>query len=67
MESTVFSAMCLRAGVKAAIICVVLVNRLETDQVTLAKIDIEKFYYRPWNIALEYLKRNNKQENGGCN
>jgi len=56
MESTVFSAMCLRAGVKAAVICVVLVDRLIQDQILISKDKYSDIQKRPWEIVLKYIK-----------
>ena len=34
MECTAFTSLCLRAGIRAAVVCVALLNRLEGDQVS---------------------------------
>lgn len=36
MESTIFGALTHHAGIKAAIVCVALLNRLNGDQVSMA-------------------------------
>lgn len=35
MESTIFAALTYHAGIKAAVVCVALLNRLNGDQVSL--------------------------------
>lgn len=37
MESTIFSALTYHAGIKAAVVCVALLNRLNGDQVSRNK------------------------------
>ncbi|KAJ8350223.1 hypothetical protein SKAU_G00253530 [Synaphobranchus kaupii] len=46
MESTVFAAMCHTCGLKAAVICVTLLNRFEGDQINT-----------PHEVMLEYQQR----------
>ena len=57
MESNLFAAMCNRAGVKSAIICVALLNRLNGDQITLTADEKSEYEQRPWHLVLEYIKR----------
>ncbi len=57
MESLVVAALCRRAGVKAAILCVTLVDRLKEDQILLNKEDLEEFQTRPWRLVAHYIKK----------
>lgn len=59
MESLVFTAFCNRAGIKACVACVALVNRLnDDDQITITKEQMIEFDQRPAKLVLEYIKRN---------
>eukprot|EP00794_Sanderia_malayensis_P003790 gene3790-4313_t len=57
MESLVVASLCRRAGVKAAIVCVVLVDRLKDDQVLLTKEELDEFQTRPWRLVAHYIKK----------
>lgn len=57
MESLIFASMCNRAGVKACVICVVYLDRLSHDQITLTSEQKKDFEGRPWNVVLEYIKK----------
>lgn len=41
MESTVFASLTHRAGIRAAVVCVTLVNRLNEDQVQCSSTTVE--------------------------
>ena len=56
MESLVIASMCRRAGLKAAIVCVVLLDRLKGDQVLLTKDELEELQTRPWRLVAHYIK-----------
>jgi uridine phosphorylase len=56
MESTGFASITSRAGVKAAIMCVALVNRLKGDQITLDKEQYHEFEMRPYRILSAYIR-----------
>lgn len=56
MESIPFAALTHQAGVRAAIVCVTLINRLVTDQVTTPVEKIHKFEDRPQELVLQYIK-----------
>lgn len=58
MESLVVASLCRRAKVKAAIVCVTLLNRLEEDQISLSKDLLEEFQTRPWRLVVHYIKKN---------
>ncbi|XP_058985604.1 uridine phosphorylase 1 isoform X2 [Musca domestica] len=57
MEATMFSALTRHVGVKAADVCVTLLNRLNGDQVLLTKEQKEDFEHRPFTIVGEYIKK----------
>ncbi|KRY39507.1 Uridine phosphorylase 1 [Trichinella spiralis] len=54
MESSCFSAFCTRANVRAAVICVTLLNRLEQDQID-AVDELEEWEQRPVNVVTQYI------------
>ncbi|OUC44222.1 putative uridine phosphorylase [Trichinella nativa] len=54
MESSCFSAFCTRANVRAAVICVTLLNRLEQDQID-AIDELEEWEQRPVNVVTQYI------------
>ena len=47
MESLQFGAFCHKIGVRSAVICVALLNRLEGDQVRSSAQDLHEFENRP--------------------
>ena len=55
MESSCFAAMCRRAGIAAAVVCVTLVNRLQGDQVHLEPQDHEEYQIRPMKLIITYI------------
>ena len=57
MESLVVASMCRRAAIKAAIVCVTFLNRLERDQISLGKEIIDEFQTRPWRLVGHYIKK----------
>ncbi len=57
MESLVVASLCRRAGIKAAIVCVVFLDRLKDDQVLLAKEELDEFQTRPWRLVAHYIKK----------
>lgn len=64
MESVCFAAMCNRARVPAAILCVTLVDRLKGDQITLLKEQKEDFEMRPAKLVAKFIKKSLEQHNG---
>lgn len=64
MESICFAAMCKRAGVRAAILCVTLLDRLKGDQVNLTKEEHEDYQMRPARLVSKYIKKTLAQSNG---
>ncbi|XP_068750651.1 uridine phosphorylase 1-like isoform X2 [Montipora capricornis] len=64
MESACFAAMCNRAGVAAAVLCVTLVDRLKGDQILLSKEQKEDFEMRPAKLVAKFIKNSTDQNNG---
>lgn len=64
MESVCFAAMCKRAGVSAAILCVTLLDRLKGDQVELTPEEHEDFQMRPPRLVAKFIKKTLEQSNG---
>ncbi|XP_073235923.1 uridine phosphorylase 1-like [Porites lutea] len=64
MESASFAAMCNRANVSAAVLCVTLLDRLKGDQVTLTKEQHEDMQMRPARLVAKYIKKTLEQTNG---
>ncbi|KAH8414343.1 hypothetical protein KR215_003581, partial [Drosophila sulfurigaster] len=56
MEATMLSSLTLQAGVKAADICVTIVNRLNGDQVEITPETKKAFEQRPFLIVGRYIK-----------
>ncbi|XP_013099497.1 uridine phosphorylase 1 [Stomoxys calcitrans] len=56
MEATMFSSLTKHVGVRAADVCVTLLNRLHGDQVNLTKEQKEDFEQRPFSVVGEYIK-----------
>ncbi|XP_076309026.1 uridine phosphorylase 1-like [Tachypleus tridentatus] len=57
MESLAFAAMCNYAGIKGAVICVTLLNRLHGDQVNVARDILEEWQHRPQELVAEFIKK----------
>ena len=57
MESLCFAAMCNRAGIAAAVVCVALVNRLRGDQVNLSPEDHDDYQIRPIKLIVTFIIR----------
>lgn len=62
MECVPFAAMCQSAGVKGAIICVTLLNRLHGDQITISPEQYSCFQRRPQLVAAEFIKQQLAQQ-----
>ena len=67
MESVCFAAMCKRAGVAAAILCVTLLDRLKGDQVELTHEQHEEFQMRPARLVAKFIKKTLEESNGETN
>ncbi|ENN75323.1 hypothetical protein YQE_08100, partial [Dendroctonus ponderosae] len=57
MEATPFAALTHHAGIKAAIVCVTLLNRLKGDQVAAPKEVINEYQERPQKLVARYIKK----------
>jgi uridine phosphorylase len=56
MESLSFAALTHTAGIKAAVICVSLMDRLKSDQVLAPKEVLEEWQERPQKLVARYIK-----------
>ncbi|XP_065366544.1 uridine phosphorylase 1 [Calliphora vicina] len=57
MEATMFASLTKHVGVKAADICVTLINRLNGDQIQITKDQKHEFEQRPFNIVGKYIQK----------
>ncbi|KAM7105782.1 uridine phosphorylase 2 [Molossus nigricans] len=57
MESTVFAAMCRLCGLKAAVVCVTLLDRLECDQINLPHDVLVGYQQRPQLLSSRFIKQ----------
>ncbi|CAG0919594.1 unnamed protein product [Notodromas monacha] len=57
MESLAFAAQCQYAKIKAAVVCVALLNRLHGDQVASPKEVLEEWQTRPQKLVARYIKK----------
>ncbi|XP_066524535.1 uridine phosphorylase 1-like isoform X2 [Hoplias malabaricus] len=57
MESTVFAAMCKLSNIRAAVLCVTVLDRLKGDQVTIPRDVFKRFEQRPQNLMGNYIKK----------
>lgn len=57
MESLVFASMCNRANVRGCVICVVYVDRLVNDQITVSEEIKKEYERRPWELVLKYINK----------
>lgn len=55
MEATVFAALTHKAGIKSAVVCVTLLNRLKGDQITTPKDELISWQERPQKIVARYI------------
>ncbi|XP_028390899.1 uridine phosphorylase 1-like [Dendronephthya gigantea] len=55
MESLCFAAMCRRAGIPAAVVCVALLNRLRGDQLNHSPEDRRDYENRPMKLIISYI------------
>ena len=56
MESLQFGAFCNKMRVRAIVICVAILNRLEGDQVKSSMKELKDFENRPIDVVLEFIK-----------
>lgn len=57
MESTVFAAMCGLCGLRAAVVCVTLLDRLESDQINLSHDVLVEYQQRPQLLISNFIKK----------
>ncbi|CAG9772953.1 unnamed protein product [Ceutorhynchus assimilis] len=57
MEAVPFAALTHQAGIKAAIVCVTLLNRLKGDQVAAPKEVMNEYQQRPQILVARYIKK----------
>uniref|UniRef100_A0A8D0BUM3 Uridine phosphorylase n=2 Tax=Salvator merianae TaxID=96440 RepID=A0A8D0BUM3_SALMN len=57
MESSVFAAMCNLSGLKGAVVCVTLLNRLEGDQINTPHHVLNEYQKRPQKLVGHLIKK----------
>lgn len=57
MESSVFAAMCKLSGLKAAVVCVTLLDRQKGDQLTSSHDVLKSYQQRPQMLVGQFIKR----------
>ncbi|XP_032498786.1 uridine phosphorylase 1 isoform X1 [Phocoena sinus] len=57
MESSVFAAMCNACGLRAAVVCVTLLNRLEGDQISSPHEVLVEYQQRPQRLVGHFIKK----------
>ncbi|XP_055065662.2 uridine phosphorylase 1 [Misgurnus anguillicaudatus] len=57
MESTVFAAMCKQSNLRAAVVCVTIVNRMNGDQITTPHEVMDEYQSRPQVLVGHYIKK----------
>ncbi|XP_041102692.1 uridine phosphorylase 1-like [Polyodon spathula] len=57
MESSVFAAMCKLSGIRAAVVCVTLLNRLEGDQISSSHDVLVNYQQRPQKLVGFFIKK----------
>lgn len=63
MECTLLASLCLKTGIKGAICCVSLVDRLQGDQVTISTETYKKYQDRPRTLLFKFLRKSLQKEN----
>ena len=62
MESIALASLCLKTGIRAAICCVSLVDRLQGDQVTISTDTYKKYQNRPCTLLIKFLRKRLQKE-----
>jgi len=62
MEAPAFAAMTQRAGMKAAVICVTLLDRLDGDQVVSELSTLKGYEERPCQLLMAFIKKRLQRE-----
>ncbi|XP_073980187.1 uridine phosphorylase 1 isoform X2 [Rhodnius prolixus] len=57
MESLAFAALTHHAGIKSAVICVTIVDRLKGDQIHVPKEVLDEWQVRPQTLVSRYIKK----------
>ncbi|XP_046683800.1 uridine phosphorylase 1 isoform X2 [Homalodisca vitripennis] len=57
MESLAFAALTHHAGIKSAVICVAIIDRLKGDQIHTPKEVLDEWQIRPQKLVSRYIKR----------
>ncbi|KAM9304860.1 uridine phosphorylase 2 [Gastrophryne carolinensis] len=57
MESLVFAAMCRLCGLKAAVVCVTLLDRLQGDQISESHAVLGEYQRRPQKLIAKFIKQ----------
>lgn len=57
MESSVFAAMCSACGLRAAVVCVTLLDRLQGDQITSPHEVLAEYQQRPQRLVSYFIKK----------
>ncbi|XP_074766516.1 uridine phosphorylase 2 [Athene noctua] len=57
MESTAFAALCRLCGLRAAVVCVVLLDRLEGDQIRAPREVLREFQHRPQRLIAAFIRK----------
>ncbi|XP_077432437.1 uridine phosphorylase 1 isoform X2 [Vanacampus margaritifer] len=64
MESTVFAAMCKLSGLRAAVVCTTLLDRLKGDQLSSSHDVLHSYQQRPQILVGHYIKKQLKALQG---
>ncbi|XP_078712101.1 uridine phosphorylase 1-like [Lampetra fluviatilis] len=56
MESSIFAAMCKLCGIRAAVVCVTLLDRLEGDQISSPHAVLSDYQERPQRLVSRYIR-----------
>ncbi|XP_054847688.1 uridine phosphorylase 1-like [Eublepharis macularius] len=62
MESSIVAAMCHLTGIKGAVVCVTLLNRLQGDQITSSPEVLAEFESRPQKLVVYFIKKRLKKK-----
>ena len=62
MEATAMASLCYKAGVKCAIVCVTLLDRLQGDQVEITEETYKKFQSRPQGLVATFIRTKLKEQ-----
>ncbi|KAG0717172.1 Uridine phosphorylase 1 [Chionoecetes opilio] len=57
MESLGFAALCYHAGVRSAVVCVTVINRLQGDQMSTPKEELNKWQEYPQVLVARYIRK----------